>query len=48
MFVVGDTPTSHVKGCAPCNPFLAFANERPSPVIEPYRCDTAPIRSRHP
>ena len=32
----------------PCNPLLAVADERPSPVIEPNRWDTAPIRSRDP
>ena len=30
----------------PRNPFLDFVDERPSPVIEPHRCDTVSIRSR--
>ena len=43
----GGHPHVPRQGLRPCNPFLAFADERPSPVIEPHQCDTAPIRSRY-
>ncbi len=43
----GGHPHVPRQGLRPCNPFLAFADERSSPVIERYRTDTAPKRSRY-
>ncbi len=32
----------------PCNPFLAFADQTSSPVVDPHWCDITPLRSRYP
>ena len=31
----------------PCNPFLAFADQTSSPVVDPHWCDIMLLRSRY-
>ena len=45
---MGDTPTSPGQGLRPCNPLLALADERSSPVVDAHWWDITPIRRRVP
>ena len=47
-FVVGDTPTSPVKGFGLAILSRAFADQTSSPVVDPLWCDITPYESRYP